>query len=356
MKEEKKKRKHIKYYKRHRIKGRKEKQILLIDADSIIPNIPLMKLSTYHKNKGDHIKLIKWNIPYYPGRKRETFFIPKYFYDKIYISIIFNTTKKSIKGKGKNVIFGGSGYSLENNLPRQIEELSLDYSLYPENDTSFGFISRGCIRNCYFCIVPKKEGKIRQVDYIDNIVRHNKVKFLDNNFLALPNHKILLKELINKEIRCQFNQGLDIRLLDKENSDLLYNLNYIGNYTFAFDDIALKNLIKKKLELLKWRKEYQLRFFVYCNSITHTIKDVIRRVMFLKKRGCLVYLMRDLNCWGSSNQEFYNDLASWCNQPGIFKKMDFPNFVERRHVDEERVMKNIRIWKKNQAKSLTRKG
>ena len=200
-------------------------KILLIDADSTIPNIALMKLSTYHKSKNDIVDFIQYHLPYYPHKKRPVYYVPEN-YDKIYCSVVFEGNADNIIGK--NIIFGGTGIDLTTNLPENIELLDCDYGLYPDNNTSYGFISRGCIRKCKFCKVPIKEGYIRQVNTISNIVKHKKVKFLDNNFLALNNHVSLLKELIQKNIKLQFNQGLDIRLVNAENSYLLSKLNYMG--------------------------------------------------------------------------------------------------------------------------------
>lgn len=303
------------------------KRVLLIDADSVIPNLVLMKLSAYHKLNGDSVKLQRLNIPYYPNRKRVIHNIQS-DYDIAYCSVVFEGTKDYIKGKG--IVFGGTGFSLSIELPKHIEQLTPDYSIYPDNDTSYGFISRGCIRNCYFCKVPEKEGYIHQVNTIDNIVRHKKVKFLDNNILALPNHKEILEELINKNIRCQFNQGLDIRLVDEENSILLSNLRYLGNHTFAFDDWAYLKQIERKLSLLSWRKNWQLRFFVYCNP-NMEIQNITNRIKYLKDRKCLPYIMRDITCWESKNNSFYIDIASWCNQPSLFKSMTFSEFLRRRY-------------------------
>ena len=302
-------------------------KICLIDADSVIPNLALMRLSAYYKNRGDIVNLFCANLSYYPDKKKRIFFIPP-GYDQYFCSCIFSRTKDFIVGK--NIQFGGTGHDLQTKLPDEVESLAPDYDIYPDNDISYGFISRGCIRNCKFCVVPQKEGGIRQVSTIANIVRHKKVKFLDNNFLALPNHKKLLEELVSKRIRCQFNQGFDIRLIDKENSRLLSKMNYLGEYIFAFDSYSYLSLIEEKMPLLSWRKPYQLKFFVYCHP-DMKFTDIVRRIEWLKKNKCLPYVMRDLKCWESCNKLFYTDLTSYCNQVNLFKKMTFIEFLRKRH-------------------------
>lgn len=315
-------------------------KVLLVDADSTIPNIALMKLSTYHKNLGDSVELLKLDLPYYPNKAKSSFYIYTKKYDKVYCSIVFTINKGFVLGE--NIEFGGTGYSITKKLPEYIEQLNCDYSIY-DTDTSYGFITRGCIRNCPFCFVPEKEGYIHKVNTIDNIVKHKKVKFLDNNILAYDGHKNILKELVDKQIRCQFTQGLDIRLLDAENSFLLRDLNYIPEYTFAFDDIQYKNMIEKKLPLLDWRKPWEIKFFVYVNK-DMPIEYTTERIMWCKENKVLPYLMRDINIWYTEHEKFYTDLASWVNQPGFFKKKTFEEYLQVRLKNEYRISNDIKLF------------
>lgn len=318
-------------------------KICLIDADSTIPNIALMKLATFHKKLGDSIEVVTAKLPYFPTKKKTPFYPPEGF-DKYYCSVIFTGNKEYIIGD--NIIFGGTGYSLEDCLPQEIENSELDYSIYPDNDISYGFISRGCIRKCSFCFVPRKEGHIRQVSTIDQIVKHKKVKFLDNNFLALPNHKELLKELVDKKIKCQFNQGLDIRLLDGESSLLLSQINHLGEHYFAFDDWSYLPIIEKQFKLLSWGRPYQFKFFVYCHPDME-IANIIKRVEWLKEHKCLPYIMRDIACWESDNSNFYVDLAAYCNQPNLVKKMTFTDYIYKRNKKVERAQKSEHLYYDN---------
>lgn len=318
-------------------------KVLLIDADSVIPNIALMRLSAWHKSLGDDVELVRANLSYFPNRKKTPFVIQKSA-DKIYCSVVFEGNADYIIGD--NVTFGGTGFDLTTKIPAIAEEFDPDYSLYPDNDISYGFITRGCIRNCSFCKVPKKEGHIRRVSSIESIVRHKKVKFLDNNILALPEHKEILTELVQKKIKCQFCQGLDIRLVDSENSVMLSEMNYMGEYIFAFDSWKFKDLIEEKIALLSWRKPYQLKFYVYVHPDMQS-SDTVRRIAWLKGKQCLPYIMRDISCWESENSDFFVDISAYCNQVHIFKKMDFSLFVEKRHKNKERIQKSKRLWNEN---------
>ena len=323
----------------------KNKSILLIDADSKIPNIALMKLSHYFKQKGYRVDFVQLNLSYYPHRKKRIFYSPN-GYNKVFCSIIFPGNRSFIRGN--KIIYGGTGFDLSINLPNVIEYGECDYTLYNEKEFSYGFISRGCIRKCPFCFIPKKEGYLHKVNKLSDIIRHNKVKFLDANFLALPSHKKILSKLCSLDVMVEFNQGLDIRLLDTENSYLLSKLNYIGPYSFSFGDYSYLSIIEKKLPLLSWRKVNQIRFFVYV-SPKMPLCDTIARIKYLRHNGCCVYLMRDIACWDSDFKDFYTDLAAYCNQVNMFSKTSFSEFMEIYHGENrsanfDRMKNNIKLW------------
>ena len=319
-------------------------KILLIDADSTIPNLALMQLSAYWKRQGFVVDFLALHIPYYPSRIKKQHTIDTSGYVKTFCSAVFCGNAEYVHGK--DIEFGGTGVDIEKKLPDNIEKEEPDYSLYPENKYSYGFISRGCIRNCSFCFVPKKEGMIKQVATVDGIVRHKVTKFLDNNILALPNHKDILQELVEKQVKCQFNQGLDLRLVDAENSQLLSKMNYFGEYIFAFDNWAYKRIIEEKIKLLSWRKDWQLKFFVYIHP-EMPLAETVKRIVWLKENQCLPYIMRDISCWQSENSDFFVDLAAYCNQVNLFKKMEFSVFLEKRYKNKERIEKSKRLWNEN---------
>ena len=145
------------------------KRILLVDVDSTIPNLALMKISSFYKSKGDNVKLVKIKLKRHKdgtlkeGIKVDLSDKP----DKIYISVIFKKNKQVVDdlvSQHSDITFdiGGSGYDLHKTLPDEIENMKPDYTLYPDNDASIGFSSRGCFRKCGFCIVHEKEGAFRR--------------------------------------------------------------------------------------------------------------------------------------------------------------------------------------------------
>ena len=325
-----------------------EKKILLVDVDSSIPNLALMKLSTYYKGQGYKVKFLKLGYSGIPLSKKKRYLLKNEGYYKVFISIIFTPNKEAVRISSpelNNYEYGGTGYDLYVKLPQEIDDSEEDYSIYQDNDCSFGFITRGCIRQCPFCFVWKKEGMIHKYREISQIVKHKKVKFLDNNILAYPECEKILQELIDKKIRCQFNQGLDLRLMDDKKAELLSKLNYWGEYFFAFDDIKLEPILTERMVLFKKHvpRAWKARFFVYCNA-NEPIKDVVRRIEWCRNNKALVYLMRDKNCWKSVNSSFYKDLTGYCQAVAVYKTRTFLEYIKRKSSKLNRKVNSYKLY------------
>jgi hypothetical protein len=325
-------------------------KVLLIDVDSKIPNLALMKVSHYYRTKGYDIDFKKLDFDYYP-KERQQIFIDGSDYFCVWVSIIFPINKEVVKVNNcDNVYFGGTGYDLSIKLDEDIDNSPEDYSLYPDNDTSYGFITRGCIRNCSFCFVPRKEGMLKAYRTPEEVInpKFKKVIFMDNNFLAWEKCEETLEWLRDHKVRFQFNQGLDIRLINDKRAKLLSECNYFGEILFAFDDLNLECIIKDKLILLKqyFKKNWKFKFYIYCNA-DMPIQNVLRRIEWCSDNMVLPYLMRDINCWSSPNKNFYTDLCAWCNQPAFFKKMSFEQFMLKRTNNVERICKSTQLFVSN---------
>jgi hypothetical protein len=201
-----------------------EKQrIGLIQVDGKLPNLALMKLSKHYEDLG-----------------HETFFIDL-------------STIKADFWFGSMIFMGGSGYDIKATLPKEIEEITPDYEKFGL-DYSIGFTSRGCIRNCDFCIVREKEGLFHNVDM--SWIKQKKVLLLDNNFLASPNWKEKLKYFIDNKTKVCFNQGLDVRLITEEKAQVLSKVDYRDDQFktkriyFAWDNIKDEELIINGIDKL----------------------------------------------------------------------------------------------------------
>lgn len=177
-------------------------------ANKSFPNLALMKISAYYKNSGHQVE---WWIP---DKK----------YDLVYSSKVFDFTSTN-KDLPKNVIKGGTGYRLYDELPEEIDHCYPDYSLYPLCDYAVGFLTRGCVNNCSYCIVPKKEGNIRPYANWRDIVRKSsdKLVLMDNNILACEYGINQLKELAETDYKIDLNQGMDVTLLNDEVCGIIKN-------------------------------------------------------------------------------------------------------------------------------------
>jgi len=313
-------------------------KILLYDVDSVIPNIALMKISTYHKNLKNNVELIRGE-----GKPTEINYAN---YDKGYASVVFTKHKDLVKDFPWNV--GGTGFSLEKILPDYVEHLMPDYSLYPDNDYSIGFLTRGCCRNCSFCVVPIKEGMIRFNTSVHEFMNPDfkKIRILDNNLLAYKDWEKCLIELKETKKKIKF-ENFDFRLLTEKQADLLSKINVENNYIFALDHPKDIEYFSKKMWMVKkYFSEWRCKFYVLVGYNT-TIKEDIQRVNFLLENKCLPYIMRHENYLKSENKNFYIDLAAWCNQVQFVKKMPFEEFLRRRYKNQERINFSLKLWKEN---------
>jgi hypothetical protein len=266
-------------------------KILLVDVDSSIPNLAIMKLAGHYKGKGHNVDFIKLKYDGKPGSRQKSL-IKNSEYDKVFVSIIFTVNKEAIvfdKPKLNNYEIGGTGYDLTVKLPPEVDAHEEDWSLYPANKFYYNFLSRGCNRQCDFCFVWRKEGTIHKYKSLDYILEQmkkwgfNKVKFMDNNIFFLPECDGILQELVDNKVSCQFNQGLDFRLLTDKRSELLSKMRLFGEHIFAFDDINLKDIMDKKIKIYKKfnPRKWRAKFFIYCNA-NEPIQDVVYRIKWCK--------------------------------------------------------------------------
>lgn len=237
-----------------------QKRIGLIQVDGIMPNLALMKLSSFYKKKG----------------------LDVYFVDLSSLHIDYWLASK--------IFVGGSGYNLKETLPKEIEEITPDYEGF-DTDYSIGFTTRGCNRNCDFCIVRTKEGTPKDVDM--NWLRHQKVILLDPNFLQSPTYKEKLQYFIDFKLKVCFLQGLDIRMINEENATQLLKVKSYDRkfrrraYFFAFDDPNLEAVIKKKVkQLLKLGFKKQWLVFYILIGFDTTPQQDYKRLKIIKQLGC----------------------------------------------------------------------
>ena len=260
-------------------------QIGLIDVDGHnFPNLPLMKLSAWHKQQGDHVE---WYEPMFSGHM-----------DKVYMSKVFTFTHDyEYCIDADEIIKSGTGYDYPMGgqpLPLEIEHIYPDYSLYGIADTAYGFLTRGCPRNCDFCIVGKKEGlRSHKVADLSEFWRGQKnIELLDPNLLAYKEHKDLLQQLIDSRAKVNMNQGIDCRLLTEDNINLLKQIR-LSKIHFAWDNYKDGKIILPKLKLYKRMTDCDMRktiVYVLTNFDSNFEQD-LERVYKIREVGMAPYIM-----------------------------------------------------------------
>lgn len=170
-------------------------RIGLWNLESKIENTALMQVSQYHKQKGDQVE----------------FYSPLFEYDKVYVFSLFSFTKKPILKS--NMVAGGTGFNVRSKLPSEIEACDLDYSIYPKCETSYLWFSRGCFRNCPFCVTPTKEGKLHTVSQKNLNPKGKRISVMDSSFTAIEGVWEVIDWLAEKKLPIDFQCGFDVRLL-----------------------------------------------------------------------------------------------------------------------------------------------
>lgn len=288
-------------------------KIRLVDVDGHnFPNLALMKLSAYHKQKDDTVEMA----------------IPLKKYDIIYKSKVFTFTPDiDYKLQANLIAHGGTGYDIEMQLPSEIEMQMPDYSLYPQFDEAYGFLSRGCPRCCGFCIVSKKEGYLsHKVANLSDFYKWQKViKLLDPNILACSDREDLLFQLANSKAYIDFTQGLDARLIDKDLIGLLNKIN-TKMIHFAWDNpnedlIPYFQLFNKHTKLKSYRTK---SVYVLVNYNSMHEQD-LERVERLKELNYNPYIM----IYDKENAPPYTkQLARFVNNRRIFRSVDkFEDYI-----------------------------
>ena len=294
------------------MKGEAKMRVGLIDVDGHnFPNLALMKISAWHKAHGDDVE---WCFP-------------MSHYDIVYQSKVFDETYSPDIDwipMADKVIKGGTGYGLDNKLPDEIEHIYPDYSIYPDltKDTAYGFLTRGCPRGCKFCIVASKEGRRSyKVADLSEFWRDQKnIILLDPNILACREHPDLLGQLIDSKACVDFNQGLDIRLTNERNIDLINRVR-VKNIHFAWDNAEddLKPYFERYKALAK-HKPHGRYGTVYClTNFGSSMEENLYRIYTLRDLGYDPYVM----VYDKPNApREIKDLQRWCNNRFIFRSCE----------------------------------
>ena len=314
-------------------------RIGLIDVDGHnFPNLPLMKISSWHKKNGDQVE---WYLPFF-GLCEE--------YDIVYASKVFSFSPDyDAPIYAKEIRRGGTGYCITNengkeifhkeqnkNLPDEIEHIYPDYSLYPEQtkDTAYGFLTRGCPRGCSFCIVKEKEGlcsrKVADLSEFWNGQRN--IELLDPNILACKDWKELLQQLIDSKAKINFNQGLDIRMMTDEKAEMLAQIP-IKAIHFAWDRYEDKEIIQPKFKMFRNKTTIRNKeLIVYCivgDRERKILDSDLERIYWLRDNGYAPYVMI-YNKDSLPRGHDLRKLQRWVNNRYVFWKTDtFEDYLKK---------------------------
>lgn len=237
--------------------------------DKNFPNYALMKISAYHKSKGNVVEW--WSA------------IDNSKYDIVYSSKVFDFTPEN-EFLPECTIKGGTGYGKYETLSFEIDNMFPDYSIYPKCDYAIGFITRGCIRNCAWCVVPKKEGQIKPYRHWQELIRKdtNKLVLMDNNILACKYGIDQLKNLSENgsDYLIDLNQGLDARLVTDEIAQILAKIKWIKYIRFSCDQKSQINSIINACTLLKKYGVGYSKIFIY-TIIRKDLQEANERIQSL---------------------------------------------------------------------------
>lgn len=292
--------------------------ILLVEPDyrSKFPPLGLMKISSYHKERGDAVTFVRGKVPV----------IRNVNWHRIYISSLFTyelpRTVDTIEyylpsvSDVNDIIVGGIGATLfpdyikervkcrviEGSLDKPnilddnspvIETLIPDYSIlksvnwkYQPDDAYFCRITKGCIRNCKFCAVPILEPKFgfcdsikKQITLVNSFFgEQQNLVIMDNNILAIDNFETIIKDIRdlgfnagakrNKKKRyVDFNQGIDARLITPKNAKLLSSI-CLSPVRLAFDHDSMELPYRKAIKELA-----SVGFNEFTNYIMYNYED-----------------------------------------------------------------------------------
>lgn len=292
----------------------------LIDLDGKLPNLALLKLSTYLKAQGHTVKLNDYKA------------------DRLYCFTVF--TRSRSKAEKLLTLYpqmeiGGTGWDLTSRLPPEVHQCKPDYDLYTREDiyqricrgigtraskllkaevivnAGIGFTSRGCVRKCGFCVVPKAEGEFRQENEIADLLnpKSNVLTLLDNNLTADPYCLDKLREIKERGLTVDITQGIDVRLMTPEIAQALSEVKHLRSIHYAWDLMQFERPVLEGINLLsRFVKVYKHLCFMLVGFDT-TFEQDMYRFRILREHKVDPYVMVYNNQGDQRNKHF----ARWVN-------------------------------------------
>ena len=300
--------------------------LLAEDCHKGFPNLAILKIAAYHKKMGDDVFL-------YNSMEH---------YDRVYWSKVFTFKPKfPYPIQADEVIKGGTGFGAPyKTLPEEIDRMQPDYSLALnwKRNWAIGFLTRGCIRKCPWCVVPKAEGKIRPYMDVEEIAIDGRTNLflMDNNILASEYGLQQIEKISKLGYRVDFNQAMDARVVTDEIAALLARTKWINSLIrFGCDTAAQVEHCESAIQKLR---EYGFNGQVELYTMLHgDINECLERIehwrapKYKGKVLCQAQPMLNLESVVQHIPQWQKDMAHWCNQKALYKTISFKEFKPRRN-------------------------
>jgi len=309
-------------------------KILLIDFDGKIPNLAIMKLSTWHKAQGHEVCLNTCDRP-----------------DKVYVSTLFRWNREKVEKLLQVYPYadiGGTGWDLKKNLLPEIEACKPDYDLYKVSDilprvqggiatkasklkkaetiinAGIGFTSRGCIRSCSFCFVPHKEGKFHHVGEIKDLInpKSNVLILLDNNLTADPDIIDKLHEIRDRKLVVDITQGIDVRLVTPDIAQALSEVKHLRSIHYAWDLMSFERQVMEGIKTLAESVKVWKHLCFLLTGYNTTFEEDIYRFRQLANIKIDPYIMTFNKVYPTAKHHHF---ARWVNGR-IYKSCSFEEY------------------------------
>lgn len=285
--------------------------LIAVDGRNGFPNLALMRLSNWHKRRGD-------TVEWWTGFTH---------YDRVYMSKVFTFTPDfDTVINAEEIVTGGTGYKDFGSLPPEVEACQPDYTLYPNWKPAIGFLTRGCFRSCDFCIVPRKEGPLHPAASWEEVKRPDsrEMILLDNNVLASDYGLDQIDRMSREQVWVDFNQGLDARLLTPEIARMLARLHWIRFVRLACDTSEMLPVIRQATAYLKEAGVAQSRLWSY--ALVRDVEEALQRVQALREMGVEPFVQPYRDYDGGEPTEEQKAFARWVNRKSLFKSCTWESY------------------------------
>ena len=285
--------------------------LIAVDGRNGFPNLALMRLSNWHKRRGD-------TVEWWTGFTH---------YDRVYMSKVFTFTPDfDTVINAEEIVTGGTGYKDFGSLPPEVEACQPDYTLYPNWKPAIGFLTRGCFRSCDFCIVPRKEGPLHPAASWEEVKRPDsrEMILLDNNVLASDYGLDQIDRMSREQVWVDFNQGLDARLITPEIARMLARLHLIRFVRLACDTSEMLPVIRQATAYLKEAGVAQSRLWSY--ALVRDVEEALQRVQALREMGVEPFVQPYRDYDGGEPTEEQKAFARWVNRKSLFKSCTWESY------------------------------